>query len=1072
MDTFRDLRRMIKLDNMPISDHDLQSTVAELSRRPGHEKVRALIHKLLTDALGAQSEQITYEHRLPEIKGRIDALLGHTVIEIKSDLRREQADAEDQLARYLPEREAATKHKYVGLATDGAKLLAYEMRDAALVPLTAFEARASEPRALTAWLEGVVTVQDRLPADALNIINELGRQSAAFARTLGLLAKAWQAVADHPDAALKRQLWTRHLGLVYGKAIEDDELWFQHTYLVTVAKAIAAGAMGFSRLEPDRLLSGAPFRAVGVHGAVEEDFFGWILDAPHGMEIVSRLYAHAARFDLGSVDVDLLKVLYESLIDPKQRHDLGEYYTPDWLARKIVRRAVCNSAEDTVLDPACGSGSFLFHALRLRREALTAAKVESAEIAARCCSSVTGIDIHPVAVIFGRVTYLLGLGDSLLKRGGDVSVPVYLGDSLQWNVRRDTEQDLVVEVPRDPQDKMKGTPLLRFPLELCADPVRFDRVMELMHDASEGDRKPSAFAQALRGIGVRPEQLDTLESTYATYDQLRRAGRDHVWTFVARNLSRPVAISDGARADVVVGNPPWLSYRFMSQPMQTRFRDSAKALGVWVGSDEARLVTQTDLSALFYARAAQLYVREATPQAEGGRIAMVMPLAALTRGQFRNFRSGAWHGVKVRFEEAWVLDNQEIQPLFRVPTSVIFARRTHTLAARVPSHVTAFVGRLPFKDAPEEVADRYITVFDAPAPSEVSFAAASPYRDRFRQGATLVPRMLCLVERAEGGRLGTSAEAPLVRSRRSTLEKKPWVDLEPLQGPIEVEFLRPVYLGESIAPFRILRAFEGIVPVLPGGDVLDARQAADRGFTRLASWMRQAEALWKSHSAGARTLKQRWNFHNELGVQFPIPALRIVFSKAGTQPAACILRDSHGVIDHMLYWAVIASEDEGHYLTAILNSEIARARVAHMQSRGEQGARHFDKLMFTLPIPRFDAREPLHAELAAAGREAERVAASVAIPERTSFVRSRTAIRAALRDNGMAARIDRLVDDLLGPDLDRPLAPRVPRLGSREHDRLLAEAQRHSRTNRRDPREQRLLEELERIQADNADADE
>ena len=285
---------------MALSDHELQDAVAELSRRPSHEKVRTLLHKLLTDALGAKSDQITYEHRLPEIKGRVDALLGRTVIEIKTDLRREQEDAEHQLARYLPEREGATGHRYVGVATDGAKFIAYEMRDGELAELTEFEPRANEPRGLTAWLEGVVTVQDRLPADALNIINELGRQSAAFARTLGLLRKAWEAIADRPEAALKRQLWARHLGLVYGKAVEDDELWLQHTYLVAVAKAIAAGAMGFFGLEPDQLLSGAPFRAAGVHGAVEEDFFGWILDAPNGAEIVKRLYAHAARFDLGA----------------------------------------------------------------------------------------------------------------------------------------------------------------------------------------------------------------------------------------------------------------------------------------------------------------------------------------------------------------------------------------------------------------------------------------------------------------------------------------------------------------------------------------------------------------------------------------------------------------------------------------------------------------------------------------------------------------------------------------------------------------------------------------------------
>ena len=35
---------------------------------------------------------------------------------------------------------------------------------------------------------------------------------------------------------------------------------------------------------------------------------------------------------LAEVESDVLKILYESLIDRDERHGLGEYYTPDWLA--------------------------------------------------------------------------------------------------------------------------------------------------------------------------------------------------------------------------------------------------------------------------------------------------------------------------------------------------------------------------------------------------------------------------------------------------------------------------------------------------------------------------------------------------------------------------------------------------------------------------------------------------------------------------------------------------------------------------------------------------------------------
>ena len=50
---------------------------------------------------------------------RIDALVGKTIFECKSNLRRESADAEEQLTRYFTEREAATRERYTDIATDG-----------------------------------------------------------------------------------------------------------------------------------------------------------------------------------------------------------------------------------------------------------------------------------------------------------------------------------------------------------------------------------------------------------------------------------------------------------------------------------------------------------------------------------------------------------------------------------------------------------------------------------------------------------------------------------------------------------------------------------------------------------------------------------------------------------------------------------------------------------------------------------------------------------------------------------------------------------------------------------------
>ena len=231
---------------------------------------------------------------------------------------------------------------------------------------------------------------------------------------------------------------------------------------------------------------------------------------------------------------------------------------------------------------------------------------------------------------------------------------------------------------------------------------------------------------------------------------------------------------------------------------------------------------------------------------------------------------------------------------------------------------------------------------------------------------------------------------------------------------MEAEFLRPILLGESILPYRLFRSFEGVVPITPTGLVLDSEAAANCGFAGLHGWMRKAEAAWGANGEGeGMTLTENWNHYNKLSSQFPIAPLRIVYAKSGTLPAACVLAKSGAVIDHMLYWTAPASGDEARYLAAILNSETARQRIAQYQSRGQWGARHFDKVIFNLRIPRFDSADGLHGTLADAASEAEHVAAGVELPEAALFQRARRVVRTALAEAGLSQRIDALVARLL-----------------------------------------------------------
>lgn len=189
--------------------------------------------------------------------------------------------------------------------------------------------------------------------------------------------------------------------------------------------------------------------------------------------------------------------------------------------------------------------------------------------------------------------------------------------------------------------------------------------------------------------------------------------------------------------------------------------------------------------------------------------------------------------------------------------------------------------------------------------------AESPYRSRFTQGATIVPKLLFFVDTDSGGRLGLGAGRHAVHSARSNLEKAPWKELPSLEGVVEGEFIRRVLLGESLLPYRILSAKKAVLP-LDGSTLMTGPGSRLDYYFGLAEWWRQAEATWEAHRSSARlTLAEQLDFRHKLTAQFPAPPLRLAYSASGMHVAAAIVDDPTAVIEHKLYWAPIATREEG-----------------------------------------------------------------------------------------------------------------------------------------------------------------
>lgn len=953
---------------------------------------------------------------------RIDVEAGCAVFECKKVLKpgKQMAKDVEQLADYLRRRTEQTDQRYVGVLTDGADWHLHLLDPSGVaVEVSHLRVSALDPDVdeLKVWIEGVLATRQHIKPSPVEIHRRLGAGTTSFALDRRSLSALYERCRRNPEVQVKRMLWARLLTTAFGSHFQDnDELFLEHTYLVVVAELIAHVVIGLDIRESNentsaaRLLSGELFTQAQIAGVVEADFFDWVADAPGGEQFVRDLARRISRFDWAGVEHDVLKVLYESVIGAEQRKSLGEYYTPDWLAERIVARTILDPLNERALDPSCGSGTFLFYAIKRYLAAADAEGIPNADAVAGVCRSIYGVDVHPVAVTLARVTYLLAIGLDRLQDRGEISIPVNIGDSLQWGQDRDllTDGGLVVYTT-DGAELFASE--LRWPASVATDASVFDHlVSDLANRAvarKPGERPLLPITAILNRHKVHdPEDRKVLETTYRVLCSLHDEGRDHIWGYYVRNLARPYWLAQPEnRPAVLVGNPPWLSYRYMTEQMKERFREDSQDRGIWAGAEVA---TSQDLSGYFVARCVQLYLNH------GGRFGFVMPLAAISRPHFLGWRDGDYtsreEATLVAFDEPW--DISTVKPLvFPMPASVVFGTRASD-AKPMGSHALSWSGSLP---ADGNVAWP-IAEHNLSSKTEViarpTGTLTSPYGQVFRQGAAIVPRCLVTVEEMPAGPLGVPQGRVRVRTLKSSQDKKPWNALPIREATIEEEFVRPLHLGATLLPFRCLSPIRTVVPVIDG-KVLELGEAALEARPGMAQWWGEANALWRRHTTSSMSLAESVDYQGKLSAQYPMPAHRVIYNRSGTRLVAAHVPEADAVIDTKLYWGAVADMAEADYLCAIFNSRRMTELVNPVQSRGHFGPRDFYALPFEFPIPRFDPADEIHAALSDLGRRSTLLAAAVDLEETSGFQRARALISQELRAHGLADEADELVNRLL-----------------------------------------------------------
>ena len=951
---------------------------------------------------------------------RIDIEIGTTAIEVKKNLSNDDARAKaaDQLAGYLHSRASQTGMRYAGILTDGVTWELHHLATGGAQVVNALRLRGEpgDTEQLTVWLEGVLATTQGIKPTPREIHRRLGAQSSSFALDYADLRDIYVQHKRDNEVAVKRELWARLLASALGTHFPDtDELFVLHTYLVISAELIAHATVGLPIVgqAPVALLTGEVFRAAQLGGVVEADFFDWPADAEGGRRFVQSLARRIARFDWTDVDHDVLKALYESVIDADTRKHLGEYYTPDWLAEGIVEQTVDDPLKQRVLDPACGSGTFLFWAARRYLAAADDAGMPNDDAIRGLISHVAGIDLHPVAVALARVTYLLAIGAERLQ--GDrppFSVPVYLGDSIRW------EQDEtlfakggITIYTTDGAELFDRE--LHFPERVVADAGRFDQLIaELANRASKRQRGSAVpkIDAILRRLAVHPDDRQRVQAAFKVLCALHDDGRDHIWGYYVRNLARPLWFTrPDNRVDVLVGNPPWLSYRFMPDRMQELYRAMSEQRGMWAGG---KVSTHQDLSDLFVVRCVEQYLRG------HGRFGFLMPAAVLSRRQYAGFRDGYYEAATattaIEFATPW--DLRKVAPdIFPVPACVIVGERSGKPVA-LPEMAQAFNGRIAPRGTRWSDAQATLATSQQNVERGSDEGVVSPYAQRFYQGAVLIPRMLLCVRELPTGPLGTPSGTRRLASLRSPLEKPPWKNLDAVEGVVEQQFVHRTYFGASIAPYRVIDASAETVIPWAANRLLDAADDKLDQYPGLADWWRRAEAIWEANRSDSTrlSLREQLDYYGKLSGQFPLQRHRVLYTKSGNRITACRIDDQHAIIDHTLYWAAVDSIDEARYLQTILNSDEVHAKIEPLMSEGLFGKRHIDKYVFAARFPIYDPDSELHQQLATAGARAEQIAAEVDISAARSFQAARRRVRDALAA-GLGDELEQLVGTLLAP---------------------------------------------------------
>ena len=475
----------------------------------------------------------------------------------------------------------------------------------------------------------------------------------------------------------------------------------------TLKKLVSAPTSARLRDELRNLEQGGIWSQLGIRNFLEGDLFSWYLDAWNEdcAEAVRAMTVSFDQFDPTTLSVDpaesrdLLKQLYQQLFPKSVRHDLGEYYTPDWLAELVLDELGYDGDPDKrLLDPACGSGTFLVMALNRVQTWYAAHRHECGfgedELLRKILHNVIGFDLNPLAVMAARTNYLLAIRE-LLRHTGNVELPVYLCDSI---MTPSEYGDVFTGGASNARQLKTSAGAFTIPAEVTENREYIGRYADTLEACIRDGYSPDEFIERCEAEAIPTTQTKIHKALYRHLQKLDADNQNGIWARIIKNAFAPLFIG---RVDYVAGNPPWVNwenlpndYRQSTAPLWQEydlFRHKGYKAKLGGGKDDVSIL--------------MTYVAHDVFLAESGRLGFVITQSVFkTVGGGEGFRSFEYetNGTQWYLPPLAVHDLSNLQP-FEDATNrtavLVVGKRQHTFSYPVP--YTVWKKTSPGKIVPE-----------------------------------------------------------------------------------------------------------------------------------------------------------------------------------------------------------------------------------------------------------------------------------------------------------------------------------------------------------------------------------